>query len=176
MTVRVQRLPIAADPLIAEANRRTRTRRVWLAFAVLASVGIAAGLTTALRAPSERSTSSARVSWRGWRHGGGDVVVRRNGTGLEHFALGAWMVFTVRFRVVGVTRKDAVTVARIRLTWVQITAPSGKRRISNSPGKRVPYRGELDTLRLTRGVITDTLTGGIYCSVTAPRSLCNPGP
>ena len=57
MTVRIPGLSIAADPLIAEAKRRTRQRRAGAAAAVLAVVALGAGLTSALRSPAGGSTS-----------------------------------------------------------------------------------------------------------------------
>ena len=49
MTVRVPRLPFSLDPLIAEAKRRARQRRLLIAIAVVLFAGLAAGLTLALR-------------------------------------------------------------------------------------------------------------------------------
>jgi hypothetical protein len=48
MTLHLPRLPITVDPLIAEAKRRMRRRRS-LAVLLLAAVGLAVGLTLALR-------------------------------------------------------------------------------------------------------------------------------
>src|SRR4051812_10321919 len=45
------RFRFSLDPLIAEAKRRARQRRVLIALVVLLRAGLAAGLTLALRAP-----------------------------------------------------------------------------------------------------------------------------
>ena len=49
MTVRFPRLPIGADPLIAEANRRAWRRRLLAALCALVLAGLAAGLALGLR-------------------------------------------------------------------------------------------------------------------------------
>jgi len=49
MTVRASRLPFSLDPLMAEAKRRARQRRVVVAFGVVLLAGLAAGLTLAFR-------------------------------------------------------------------------------------------------------------------------------
>jgi hypothetical protein len=74
MTLHVPRLPVSLDPLIAEAKRRARQRRVVIA-AVLLAAGLGAGLTLALRSspggpgsggPSGAAAGAvARVSNRG---------------------------------------------------------------------------------------------------------------
>lgn len=55
MTVRVPRLPFSVDPLIAEAKKRARQRRLLLALAVLLLAGMTAGLTSAFRSPGGSS-------------------------------------------------------------------------------------------------------------------------
>src|SRR5690349_13600277 len=50
MTMRLPRLPIALDPLIAEAKRRMRRRRL-VAVALVVCVGLAVGLTLESRSP-----------------------------------------------------------------------------------------------------------------------------
>ena len=51
MTLHTWRLPFALDPLIGEARRRARQRRVLGALAVLLAAGSAVGLTLGLRSP-----------------------------------------------------------------------------------------------------------------------------
>lgn len=51
MTLHAWRPPFALDPLIREAKRRARQRRVLGAVGVLVAVGLVAGLTLALRSP-----------------------------------------------------------------------------------------------------------------------------
>lgn len=54
MTVHIPRLPFALDPLMAEAKRRARQRRLLIAVFLLALIGGAAGASLALRGPSQR--------------------------------------------------------------------------------------------------------------------------
>lgn len=54
MTLHARRLPFALDPLIGEAKRRARQRRVLGALGVLLTAGLAVGLTLALRSPGGR--------------------------------------------------------------------------------------------------------------------------
>lgn len=51
MTLRAPRLSFSLDPLMAEAKRRARQRRVLIALGVLLIAGLAAGLTFAFRSP-----------------------------------------------------------------------------------------------------------------------------
>ena len=51
MTLHAWRLPFALDPLIREAKRRARQRRVLGAVGVVLTAGLVAGLTLALRSP-----------------------------------------------------------------------------------------------------------------------------
>jgi hypothetical protein len=51
MTLHAWRLPFALDPLIREAKRRARQRRVLGALGVVVAAGLVAGLTLALRSP-----------------------------------------------------------------------------------------------------------------------------
>jgi hypothetical protein len=51
MTSHAPHLPFSLDPLIAEAKRRARQRRVLVALEVLVLAGLAAGLTLAFRSP-----------------------------------------------------------------------------------------------------------------------------
>jgi hypothetical protein len=58
MTVRVPRLPLSVDLLMAEAKRRARQRRVLVALGVLLLAALAGGLTLALRSPGGRNNGS----------------------------------------------------------------------------------------------------------------------
>lgn len=51
MTLHVPRLPVSLDPLIAEAKRRARERRLLLGALIVALAAIGAGTTLALRGP-----------------------------------------------------------------------------------------------------------------------------
>lgn len=69
MTLRAPRLPFSLDPLIAEAKRRARQRRVLIALGILVAAGLAAGLTFAFRSPGGGSpnggglTSASYSQW-----------------------------------------------------------------------------------------------------------------
>jgi hypothetical protein len=69
MTLRAPRLPFSLDPLIAEAKRRARQRRMLIALGVLLVAGLAAGLTFAFRSPGGGSpnggglTSASYSQW-----------------------------------------------------------------------------------------------------------------
>lgn len=69
MTLRAPRLPFSLDPLIAEAKRRARQRRVLIALGILLAAALAAGLTFAFRSPGGGSpnggglTSASYSQW-----------------------------------------------------------------------------------------------------------------
>ena len=62
MTVRVPRLPFSVDPLIAEAKKRARQRRLLIALAVLLLAGMTAGLTSAFRSPGGGSPNGGGLA------------------------------------------------------------------------------------------------------------------
>jgi hypothetical protein len=62
MTLNAWRLPFALDPLIGEAKRRARRRRVLGALAVLLAAGLAVGLTLALRSPGGRPSGGLAMA------------------------------------------------------------------------------------------------------------------
>jgi hypothetical protein len=62
MAVRVPRLPFSLDPLMAEAKRRARQRRLLIALGVLLVAGLAAGLTFAFRSPGGGSPSGGGLT------------------------------------------------------------------------------------------------------------------
>jgi hypothetical protein len=59
------RFPFSLYPLIAEAKRRARQRRVLIALAVLLLAGLAAGLTLALRSPGGSSGGARLGAFKG---------------------------------------------------------------------------------------------------------------
>ena len=63
MSAHALRMPIWLDPLIAEAKRRMRQRRLLVAALVVALAGGAAGVTLALRSPSGPSQPTAGHGW-----------------------------------------------------------------------------------------------------------------
>jgi hypothetical protein len=69
MTLRAARAAFSLDPLMAEAKRRARRRRVLIALGILAVAGLAAGLTFAFRSPGGGSPSGgglASASYSQW--------------------------------------------------------------------------------------------------------------
>lgn len=100
MTLHVPSLPFSLDPLMAEAKRRARQRRVLVALGALFLAALALGLTLALRSPGRAPTgglASARYPRYGvsFRYPSGLTAVRRcggwaflgQGYGLEALAL-----------------------------------------------------------------------------------------
>ena len=57
MTVRVPRLPFSLDPLMAEAKRRMRRRRLWIAASLILIGGIAAAVASTATSGGPGSTS-----------------------------------------------------------------------------------------------------------------------
>jgi hypothetical protein len=62
MTLHARRLPFALEPLIREAKRRARQRRVLGAVGVVLTAGLVAGLTLALRSPGRRPSGGSATS------------------------------------------------------------------------------------------------------------------
>jgi hypothetical protein len=62
MTLHVPRLPFSLDPLIAEAKRRARQRRLLVAVLAVLVAGAALGTTLALRPPRGSSGASVRAA------------------------------------------------------------------------------------------------------------------
>jgi len=75
----IRRLPLSLDPLIAEAKRRARQRRLLIALGVLLVAGLAAGLTFAFRSPGGGSPN-----------GGGLTTASYSQLGLTLRYPGAW--------------------------------------------------------------------------------------
>jgi hypothetical protein len=62
MTLRAPRFPFSLDPLIAEAKRRARQRRMLIALGVLLVAGLAAGVTFVFRSPGGGSPSGGGLT------------------------------------------------------------------------------------------------------------------
>jgi hypothetical protein len=92
--------------------------------------------------------------WSGHTRG---IDIHDSGRGREYINSGAPPVATLTFNVLRVTGTPAEADARIRLTSVRIfdrTAfPRGQ-----------PHVGEVGTLRLRHGIVTDTITHVFYCA------------
>lgn len=156
----VPRLPFALDPLIAEANRRMRLRRLLVACVAVAVAGSVAGLIVDLP-----STSRPVINQAGlhalvgtWGHHGASLVIRPSGWGLvksRTYREKPPGYAEITFRVISVTRTGRSVDARIRVTH-------------GSSAAHTPA-GTLGTVRLLRGVIywsTATFKGAVtFCSV-----------
>jgi hypothetical protein len=79
MTLHIPRLPFALDPLIAEAKRRARQRRMLIGLAVLLLAGLSAGLTFVFRSPGGSSP-----------HGGGLTSANYSSFGVSLRYPAAW--------------------------------------------------------------------------------------
>jgi hypothetical protein len=154
-------LPLQLDPLIAEARRRAGRRRLLLAAALVATLASAAALTL-------RPTGGAREGaspethlatfvghWFGHTRG---IDIDRSGSGREYLSDGARPLATLTFKILGVKGTPAAADARIRVTSVHI---SDRRAFGHRGPPRV---GELGSLRLRRGIVSDSTTGVYFCA------------
>ena len=92
--------------------------------------------------------------WRGHARG---MDVYRSGRGTESIGPRRRRLATLSFDVLRVAGTAAVANARIRVTSVRIVA-------KNAFFGLLPHTGELGTLRLRHGIITDTITRVVYCA------------
>jgi hypothetical protein len=110
---------------------------------------------------SRASFSTFAGYW--WGHGRG-LDIHRSGSGLEstrtYFNRPPYNA-TLRFDVISVSGSEATADARIRVTAI---------RDSHHTLSHAPIRiGQLGTLRLRHGVITDSLTHITYCGPRVDR-------
>jgi len=156
MATDARRLPFALDPLIAEAKRRTRKRRLLVACVAIAIGTSAASLNLDQRSPSTTAINAAglRALVGTWSHHGGTLVISTTGRGLAKiFLYGPPGYEIVRFRVTSVRGTGRSEIARIR-----VTHDSTDPRKAGTPG----------TVRLSRGVIYWSAAGfggTTFCSV-----------
>ena len=107
-------------------------------------------------------TAAARTNigpWAGywWGHDRG-LTISRSGRGLEGVDDGCCTRdITMTFQILRATGTRKSGQARIRVVSV---------RRWHVPGRSRPHPGQVATLRLRRGVLTDGLTGATFC---APR-------
>jgi hypothetical protein len=80
-----------------------------------------------------------------------------SGHGKESIGTSRRRLATLTFNVLQVTGTASVANARIRVTSARIANKSAFFGI-------LPHRGELGTLRLRHGVITDSVTRVVYCA------------
>jgi hypothetical protein len=92
--------------------------------------------------------------WHGQARG---LDVYRSGRGEEYIGAGNRPIVTLTFDVLGVSGTRGVDDAHIRVTSVRITRRSAYFGSS-------PRTGELGTLRLRDGIITDSTTRVLYCA------------
>jgi len=143
MSSDVLRLPLALHPLIVEAKRRMRQRRLLVVCAAVLVAGLVAGLTVELRSPATPAVNVAGLkplvgTWGGH---GRTLVVRPSGLGLARFRgyIHPPPYFTVAFKVTSVTRTGSTVLARFRVTH-------------GSSAVHAPA-GTLGSIRLLRGVV-----------------------
>jgi hypothetical protein len=163
-------LPLQLDPLVAEARRRARRRRLLLVVALVAALGGAAGLTLHLTGSAGRGSSPVADlatfvgHWSGHTRG---IDIDRSGSGREYLSDGARPVATLRFEILRVTGTPAAVDARIRVTSVHLF-------VRAAFGHRGPPRaGELGTLRLRHGIVSDSTTRVFFCAPKpAQKGVC----
>ncbi len=134
----------------------------WICFALFVLIGgHGSGSGGKVGTSSRASLSTFAGYW--WGHGRG-LNIHRSGSGLEstrtYFNRPPYNA-TLRFDVISVSGSEATADARIRVTAV---------RNSHHTLSHVPIRlGQLGTLRLRHGVITDSLTHITYCGPRVDR-------
>ena len=92
--------------------------------------------------------------WHGHARG---LDVYPSGRGKEYIGTGNPPIATLTFDVLRVSGTPVVADAQIRVTSVRITHRSALFSF-------VPHKGELGTLRLRQGVITDGTTRVLFCA------------
>jgi hypothetical protein len=94
--------------------------------------------------------------------------VFRSGRGKEYIGTGASPIVTLTFDVLRVAGNRIIANARIRVTSVRIVKRSA---FFGS----LPHEGEFGTLRLRRGIITDSITRVLYCAPAIDECDITPG-
>jgi hypothetical protein len=171
MSSHIRALPLQIDPLIAEARRRATVRRLVL-FAVLiaaASGGTAFGRLRSTGGAGTASSPQARLAtfvghWFGHTRG---IDITGSGLGREYLNDGARPVAALTFEVRGVTGTPTAADAQIRVTSVRIFE-------RHAFGHRGPPRvGELGSLLLWNGIVTDSTTRVYFCAPKpAEKGVC----
>lgn len=85
------------------------------------------------------------------------IDVYRSGRGREHIGPGAPPIATLTFDVLQVSGTPALAEAQIRVTSVRIAERGAFFGL-------VPHRGQVGTLRLRHGIVTDSVTRVSYCA------------
>ena len=122
----------------------------------LACVGILIGslVLSGCGGPDGAHLTTFVGHWHGHTRG---IDVYRSGRGKEYIGSGAPAIATLTFDVLRVTGTHVVADARIRVTSVRIIDRSA---FFGS----LPHAGELGTLRLRHGIVTDSITRVYYCA------------
>jgi hypothetical protein len=174
MTLHPARLPLSVDALIAEAKRRMRNRRALVAallalvilgasvgFTVLGDRGSGSGGTLPA---SHRASLSTFLRHYWWGHGR-LFSIHRSGRGVEQvrtYAPPRPYYAKLVFEVVSVSGTPLAADARIRVISVR-----GWNHYL--PRARKIRMGQFGTLRIRRGVITDSLTRATFCAPKVDR-------
>jgi hypothetical protein len=103
--------------------------------------------------------------WHGHTRG---IDVYPSGRGKEYIGNRTPPIATLTFRVLGVTGTPGVADARIRVTSVRIFHRSA---FFGS----LPHTGQLGTLRLRHGIVTDSTTRVVYCAPAIDECDLTPG-
>ena len=85
------------------------------------------------------------------------IDVYGSGLGKEYAGRGRHELVTLTFKVLRVTGTPGVADARIRVTSAQVFNRGAYFGF-------VPHVGELGTLRLRNGIVTDSITRVVYCA------------
>jgi hypothetical protein len=125
---------------------------------VAASVAIALVLLATACGSASRATAGLFTGY-WWGHTRG-LAIMRSGHGREIVDDGCCSrVITMNFRVLRVDGTRSKASAEIRVTFARID-----KGVFLALHRRTPHSGQVGTLRLRRGVITDDLTGATFCA------------
>lgn len=166
---------MATSPSAFSTSRATWSgvkRRLVIVLALLVFIGVCLALIVLIGGHGSGSDGKVATSkpaslntfaryW--WGHGRG-LNIHRSGRGLEStrtYVAGPPYSATLRFDVISVSGSPGAAAARIRVTSVR----DSHHTLSHA-GIRV---GQLGTLRLRHGVVTDSLTHISYCGPQVDR-------
>jgi hypothetical protein len=85
------------------------------------------------------------------------IDVYRSGLGKEYAGRGRHQLVTLTFKVLRVTGTPSVADARIRVTSARVFKKGAYFGF-------LPHAGEIGTLRLRHGIVTDSVTRVMYCA------------
>jgi hypothetical protein len=167
MAAAASRIPFKLDPLIAEAKRRMRHRRLLLACVVAVAAASVATLSLDQRSPHATATNAAglRAFVGIWSRDRAGLEISASGEGLAKFFMPEkppLFFEIVQFKIINATSTERTAVAQIRVT--------------HDPDNP-QYAGTLGNIRLSRGVIywsAADFKGTTFCSESKPgtRWIC----